>query len=452
LGKLFLSISYGKDDEWLVEVIRSEFGVHGIECVIAQEISKTPPLPVILNKIQASNGFLAVITSNESDWIQNEIGMAYAAYGDRKQIYGLVEEAVPKVGGILPLVCKYHRFSKSNTVELRKLLVEIAREFTPEAAVQTHGVVAVSPQPWPYRATQDSRYPVGEGTEILTSTDDHQNTVRVLVAGRPHEVLHGDEVVTVYIPPQFDLTSPLNNPSEEIHTDLPASAGDIMITVNPDEDPNYPGFWVVKATLRFPEAQSSLKGGWFSFRLSQVVAPKVAGTYRFYGRDEILVVGVTPTPSQFDFHPIYVKGEYVTWSLSGILFLSKDKPLTLPAVVWATGTAAVPSTHQSTGRKVTSVCYVTSREKGHYALDLAPGVYDLYGGALGYSQFLIASELSMFEPRELNGFVLHSLSRADVSLQARETIRKCHYCGAEFSPTDIICGKCGTPATDLETH
>ena len=61
------------------------------------------------------------------------------------------------------------------------------------------------------------------------------------MAVKPHQVLHGDEVVTVYIPPQFDLTSPLNNPSEDIHTDLPASAGDIMITMNPDEDPNYPG-------------------------------------------------------------------------------------------------------------------------------------------------------------------------------------------------------------------
>jgi len=426
----------------LVEVIRSELSVHGIECIIAQEISKTPPLPVIVNRIQASNGFLAVITSDESDWIQNELGMAYMAFGDRKPIYGLVEEAVSKVKGILPLVCKYHRFSKSNTVELRKLLAEIAAEFTAEAALQTYGVVAISPQPWGYRAHQDSRYPI-EGTEVLTSTDDHQNKVRVLVAVRPHQVLHGDEVITVYIPRDFDLTAAANNPAEEIHTDLLVSAGDIMVTVNPENDPNYPRFWVVKTTLRFPEAQSSLKGGWFSFRLSDVVAPKIAGTYRFYGSDEISVVGATPPASQFDFHPIAVKGEYVTWSLSGTLYLSKGNPLTLPAVVIASGTAAVPSTHQSTGRKVMSACYLSSRDKGRYSLDVAPGVYDLYAGAIGYSQFRIATDVSMFEPQELDGFI--ALSPA----QSRNEIRnKCQYCGAEFPWTDLICMNCGTPATN----
>jgi hypothetical protein len=424
-----------------VEVIRSELSVHGIECIVAQEISKRPPLPAIANKIQASHGFLAVITSDESDWIQNEVGMAYMAFGDRKPIYGLVEETVSKVKGILPLVCKYHRFSISNIVELRKLLAEIAAEFTAEAAVQTYGVVAISPQPWRYRARQDSQYPI-EGTEILTSTDDHQNTVRVLVAVRPHQVLRGDEVITVYIPRYFDLTAPVNNP-EEIHTDLLASAGDIMVTVNSENDPNYSEFWAVKATLRFPEAQSSLKGGWFSFRLSQVVAPKIAGTYRFYGKDEVAVVGAMPQASQFDFHPIAVKGEYVTWSLSGTLFLSKDKPLTLPAVVIASGTAAVPSTHQSTGRRVMSVCYLSSREKGRYSLDLAPGVYDLYAGAVGYSQFRIATDLSMFEPQELDGFIALSPP------QSRNVIRnKCQYCGAEFPSTDLVCMNCGTPATN----
>jgi hypothetical protein len=341
---------------------------------------------MIRSQILAADGLLAIVTSQQSDWVQNEIGMAYAAFVDKRPIYGLVENQVEKVEGILPLVSTYKRFSRGNTFELRKLLGEIAQEFIVEAAAQAYGVV--------------------DPTDMLV---DSSGTI--LLAVRPRQSISSDEVITIYVPPEFDLSQPFNNPETMIKTDIPSTAVDTMLGRSGDR---YPDFWYVKCTLRFPEVRASLRGVWFGLRVMGVKAPSITGTYRFYGTDEIQVMPARVEASPFDFHQIIVKGEITPAPLSGTISIRGGKTLTLPGLVNAIGTVADPYTGRLTGRMVEGRCYFTSKEKGQYVMSgLAPGVYTIYASALGYSTYVIAQNLSIRAPTTLDGQIDLTMSDVD---------------------------------------
>ena len=418
---MFLAIKFDlpeekgwKKEETLMEVIKGELRVHGVECATGEEIAPKPPPADIRCQILASDGLLAVITSTQSNWVENEIGMAYAA--DRP-VYALIEQEVDiKIGeGMLPTICKYKRSFRrtdkpSENFELKKNLAEIARDLTEEAKLHLSGVLEITAE------AGVQTYGVNDPHQIIASTDDHASRVTISLAVRPRQVPHGDEVVSIYIPPQFDLSSVMNTPERYLLTNLGDPVQRILIGRTAAQG-RYPCFWYVKVTLTFPEAASWLEDGWFTLKLSDVRAPRIAGIYRFYGTDDILVVPATAAASPFDFHPITVNGEVTPASLSGTLFLDDSRSLILPAVVRAIGTAVDPwqKGSPSTGRPVEAICYLSGSQRGRYAIaGLAPGVYTVYAGVLGYSQTIVAQEMLITEPKQLDGHVSLTWTQADM--------------------------------------
>lgn len=421
---MFLAIEYEVKNEELKELVKSELREQGVEPITGEDLSKNPPPPVIRDQILTSDGLLALITSDRSDWIQNEVGIAYAA---KKTICALVETIEPRihVGGVLPLICKFRSFSRSDKVELRKLLVEILTQFDQAAQLRTRGIVESQAHfraPW-----------IVEGDEMLASTDDHSSRYSISIHVRPRQIPQGDEVINIYVPPQFDLTGVLfeqtdrqqNSEKTEnwrtLETDLPEPDSNITIGLNTSQHP-YPEFWFIRACLSFPKAGNWLRGGWFRIKLLDVVAPKIAGSYRFYGTDDISAERAFPAASTqpYDFHPIIVKGEVTTASLYGTISLPDGSPLTLPGFVRAEGIAVDPWLPDcpSTGRYVTAISYISPSQKGQYAIPgMAPGRYTVYAGALRYSEFIVANSLLVKERTLLDGKValeMRSYDRATI--------------------------------------
>ena len=279
MTKVFLAIKY-EGNEKLKELIQSELREQGIEPVTGEEIASNPPPPVIRAQIFASDGLLAVITSPQSAWVHNEIGIGYAA---GKPVCALLEagasgqwsEKVQQLRhiffprktesemgkGVIPFICKYREFSRTGIFELKKRIIEILPEFTAEAKFRTHGILETYGN---IEAHLRQRGVFGS-TELLASTFDHSNRVSIRIAIRPRQIPNGDEIVSIYIPPQFDLTGTFNeydlrrqrNETTEdmpqyikminslrpsIETDLPKPGEHISLGKNSSED-QYPNFW-----------------------------------------------------------------------------------------------------------------------------------------------------------------------------------------------------------------
>ena len=424
MTKVFLAIKY-EGNEKLKELIQGELREQGVEPVTGEEIASNPPPPVIRTQILASDGLLAIITTPQSGWVHNEIGMAYAA---KKPVCALIESVDKTTSdemgkGILPFICKYRDFSRTDIIELKKRLVEILPEFADEAKFRTHGVLETNGV---FEAKFRADGIFGP-SDVLASTADHSNTISIEIAVRPRQIPNGDEVVSIYIPPQFGLTEAFNQQyfrrlgsetQEKLHfleTDLPKPDENVTVGINTVED-QYPCFWFVKVCLNFPDAGSWLKTGWFTIKLSNVVAPLIAGSYRLYGTDDILVEPATVEAAPYDFDPIVVRGEITQTSLSGTISLGDGTSLKFPGSVRVCGTAVDPFREgcPSTGRQVTAMCYMSSRQKGRYTIpNVALGIYDVFAGALGYSEFIIARDVLVKEPTKQDGHVNLIITASD---------------------------------------
>jgi hypothetical protein len=391
MPKVFLSLRF--DDEFnrkLAEKVRNELRHYGLECVIAGDLTRAPPPEVIRSTILACDALLAIITPNESDWIQNEIGIAYA--GDMP-VYALVQEGV-KVGGLLPRITSYVHFTRSFwESDVKRSTAVIASE-----VLGLDGLLAVI-----------------EPTDMLTTS-----TGKLTIAIRPRKLPSGEEIITIYVPHDFNV--PINEDhittsavGPAISSEIPTSACRIAESIAKKGEP-LAGFLKIELILLFPEISSYLRAGWAEFRI-RYTAPEVAGKYRFYGSDQVSIGGKNSRRTQqdsssFDLSPIFVKGEVTPVSLTGIIFTSEQTPLRRSGVVRAEMTMRVdPYTGQDRRDLPTpgAVCYLSAKDDGKYQIyGLAPGIYNVLASAFGSPESLIASGLKIqagMQPASLDGYV-----------------------------------------------
>lgn len=396
MTKLFVSLRFDEFGQSVVEEVKSELRRYGVECVVAGDLTKAPPPEIVRSFILSSDGLLAIITKEQSDWVQNEIGIAYAAH---LPVYGLVEEGV-QVGGLLPQITTYVKFIRPFLkFDLKKQVAVVASELSKLGGIQA----------------------VVDDTEMLTGWS---GTLQLAV--RPRRIPLGEEIITVYIPPDFhvgfvdphdEMAEFLKGVPRKTSTEIPESACRIVISQAGKNDA-YPGFLRFEIVLIFPQVESYLSGGWAEFKLDYT-APTTAGKYRLFGTDQVSVGGSqSHDAASFDFDPILVKGEVSTSYLSGIIFTPPHKPLTLPGIVWAVMTMRLdPYTGQPRPDlpTVNATCYLSASDKGRYVIPgLAPGIYDVYASAVGFSTFMIKSNLRVQgQPESLDGQVQLTLVDAD---------------------------------------
>jgi len=386
-------LSFKFDDELsqrIVDTARSELRNHGIEAVVAGDLNRTPPPEIVRSTLLACDALLVIITSSPvTEWINNEIGIAYAA---DMPIYGLVKESI-SVGGILPGITSYFRFRRTFwESEIRERIAVVASEM-----LGLSGIVLA----------------VVEPAEVLTSS-----TGRLVLGIRPRNLPSGEEVLTIHIPPGFRI--PINeNPvatrltGPAIISGLPENVCRLAARIGEGTDP-LAGFLKIEVTLVYPDVTSHLHSGWVELSL-RYTAPEVAGKYRFYGGDRVVIGGRNSQQSQqdasaIDIPPVIVKGEVAPITLSGIIFVSDDNPLRGPGLVRADMTMRVdPYTgdFRSDLPRVRAVCYLSAKDEGKYRIfGLAPGIYNIYASVFGSNEVLIASGLRLEtgrQPSSLDG-------------------------------------------------
>jgi len=399
--RLFLSFNF-KTDKGIADTIRQQLSPLGVECTVVGDITKDPPPDVVRSTIFACDAFLAIVSAEKSDWVQNEIGIAYAA---SKKIYGLVEEGV-SVSGLLPRVTSYKQFRRDSMLELKKTVAKIASELTGDAAnvgliepaeILTSTLKAGSPF---------SRMPGGGfAPTIDRGPYEFRNRGSVTISFRPPRLPSGDFVLIIYVPPEFDLGRVIADPDNHIVRDLPQEV--CRIVAGRRKAKRYQGFPYIETSLSFPEALSTLSDGWVNLKLLDVTAPAISGRYAFYGEGRVAVGSPVAETSPFEFEPIVVKGEISPAILSGTIFTSKNTPFEGQAIIRAVGIAVDPydPTYRSTGRPVEGRFYMMLRDRGRYNFSLAPGIYDVYASALDGVEYRIAAGIRVLEATTLDGFL-----------------------------------------------
>ncbi|MGD0176673.1 MAG: hypothetical protein ABSC50_07605 [Candidatus Bathyarchaeia archaeon] len=397
MTKLFLSVNF--DYIKLAQQIKEELKRNGVEGVIAGEITESPPPEAVRSLILASDGLLAIITSKDYDWIQNEIGIAYAA---SLPIYAIIKEGI-EPSGLLPRISTYIRIDPTWGFDFKKKVAVIASELRKTSTIQ----VAM------------------DRNQMLAGAS---GTLQLSI--RPRRIPSGEEMITVFVPPEFsvgilqdayvnyDLYPELvDSPLRKRSTEIPKSACDIAVTTA-GQNEAYPRFRKITIILRFPAVERYLNGGWAEFKIDYT-APRTAGKYRFFGSELVSIAGSHPQDAtSFEIEPVNVSGEVSSVYLSGIIFTSPHVPLKLPGVVRAVMTKRrdVYTGKEFSGQTVDGICYLASSDDGRYVISgLAPGTYDVYASAIGFSTSVIASGVEIYkQPESLDGYVQLSLSDADV--------------------------------------
>jgi len=301
---------------------------------------------------------------------------------------------------------------------------------------------------------------------ILTSTDDHPNTGPLVFAinfsdptafagwhtglgycGTPGFGYCANYTgVTIYIPPEFDLTAALNNPGL-VESTFGATANDMIIQKANSWDAFGPGWWQVnfQGDIHFWPQHKYQE--WYYLKINSVVAPKIAGKYFFkvFLWDEFLNTnwpgmartfltngfqcdptvataacwtgpvpnnplyipssGATNATVPVENYPVLlVKGEVDPGIITGTVRYGTfnqtlyQQPINFPGKVWAVGTGIDPykPDHPSTGRNVTAMGYFNASAQGHFEVEgVASGVYDVYAEAAGYPAQLVASQVTI---------------------------------------------------------
>jgi len=192
MTKLFLSINF--DHVELARQIKEELKRHGVEGVIAGELAEAPPPEIIRTLILTCDALLAIITSADYDWIQNEIGIAYAA---KLPVYAIVNNDV-NPGGLLPRITTYIRMSPVWGFDLKRKVAVIASELRATGSI----LVAI------------------DCTQMLTGS-----TGRLQLSIRPRRIPSGEEIITIRVPPEFSIR--LIQP-DDLHERYPEIAAPII--------------------------------------------------------------------------------------------------------------------------------------------------------------------------------------------------------------------------------
>lgn len=136
--KAFISCSFNKDDEKIINTIKNFAESLGFIPYIANDGHSKAPIEKVKAEILEADCLIAICTKKAkiertsdwktSDWILNEIGMAVMA---KKPLIAFVESGV-KIHGILPNITSYKEFERenlhNNTTELIEVLFNLYAE------------------------------------------------------------------------------------------------------------------------------------------------------------------------------------------------------------------------------------------------------------------------------------------------------------------------------------
>ena len=252
--------------------------------------------------------------------------------------------------------------------------------------------------------------------------------------------------VTIYVPPEFDLTAAANNPGL-VQSTFGATANDVFVTKANQWDAFGPGWWQIsfEGDIHFWPQHNYQE--WYYLKINSVVAPTIAGRYFFKAflwdiafntvwpgesrsfamsglecdpNDLTAACWTGPLPNNPLYVPssgatnatvpvenypvLLVKGEVDPGIITGTVRYGTfnqtlyQNPINFPGKVWAVGTAIDPykPDHPSTGRNVTAMGYFNASAQGHFEVEgVAPGVYDIYAEAAGYPAQLVASQVTI---------------------------------------------------------
>ena len=125
MAKAFLSCSYNKKYRPAINFFKDIITSCGFECVLIDEVQGKPVPEKIKEAIQCCEVFVLLVVEPPSDFILNEIGIAYTL---NKDIIAVVEEEV-RIGGILKSITDYATFSNKScwsvVPQVNKLLIKL---------------------------------------------------------------------------------------------------------------------------------------------------------------------------------------------------------------------------------------------------------------------------------------------------------------------------------------
>lgn len=309
---------------------------------------------------------------------------------------------------------------------------------------------------------------------ILTSTEDHSNRGPLIFAFNltcpgvncfEHEKaglgLTSDlefTGITLYIPPEFDLSSVVANYGLVQQT-FAVTSSDWSISQADMNDPIGPGWWVItwEGNIHWRTAHDYQE--WYYIKINDVAAPMIAGKYFFkmflWDSNSDTFSYQMVVPGSWDVHSnivaaqpaactgggivngacwvqssnplaltfpvenwpvLLVKGEVDPGFVSGTIrygtFNSSlyGLPINFPGMVDMVGTAIDPylPDHPSTGRAVEARGYFNASAGGHFEVEgVAPGVYTIYAQAAGYPRQKIAENVLILPGQSfnLNGYL-----------------------------------------------
>ena len=304
---------------------------------------------------------------------------------------------------------------------------------------------------------------------ILTSTHDHLSTGPLIFAlnftnpcafgwndidnhcGHGLAYMANYTGVTIYVPPEFDLTVAMSNP-DMVQSTFGATANGITVTQSGSYDPFGPieqfpanslmagvarGWWIIHVRGDVHWWPQHDYREWYYIRINSVGAPMIAGKYFFkiflwdeffnqvwpgmprslpvngyecdpspvnclQGQGYFLSVptsGPTNATVPTENWPVLlVKGEIDPGIITGTIRYGSyndslyGRAMSLPVKVRAVGTAIDPYSagHPTTGRQLEAWGFSNASAQGHYEIEgLAAGFYQVYASAAGYPEQLI---------------------------------------------------------------
>jgi len=393
--KLFLSHRPDEVKATTLHDIKQYLKAYNIESVVVEGVDKNRPPEIVRSKIFACDGLLAIITSSQRDWIQNEIGIAYAAGKDH--IYGLASKAAGNIGGLLPIIKPYGQFDEDDRLKLKMEVSKIATVLLNGAA--NVGIVE------PTRmlcSTVKAGTPFGRPFEEPV---EWANRVEIALAFKPPRLPFGDFSITIYFPEGFGLDTVSRDPDNQVVTELPPEACRITAGLTSEKYPRQP---YIKAHLNFSGRSQSIIGDWVVLKVRDVVAPTISGKYEIFGEGEVStgfsLNRVHESTSHFRFEPIIAGGETSTLTLSGTICGPNGERLEESGLIWAQGHAADPYTRKPTGRPVRAAGTFSPYQHGQYEITgLAPGTYDIYARVGDGQDYTIGRSVAIYESKILNG-------------------------------------------------
>jgi len=133
--RVFVSCVFNASTEQMIKLVKEIFKMYKIEVFVSGEVEPKPLPESIKSHIKGSDAFFAIVTKEKSEWVQNEIGIAYSF---DIPIYAIVEENL-EIGGVLSHITIYGRFNLQNPMSIIQAISSVAERIS---ETQTEGETA----------------------------------------------------------------------------------------------------------------------------------------------------------------------------------------------------------------------------------------------------------------------------------------------------------------------